>query len=77
MDIDAVCIRKLRRERGWSRKKLAEQAGISEWAVRDIERRLRLDPYISTVSAIAAALNVPIEELLKKASKEIVTDEAA
>lgn len=60
-------IRTLREARGWSKSKLAGEAGVTEDAVRKIEAGTRLDPYLSTVQGIAHALSVTVSDLLGEA----------
>lgn len=60
-------IKELRLKRGWTQTKLAEKAGIRQGVLSYIESGRTKHPRIDTLSAIAAALGVPVEKLMKKA----------
>ena len=57
-------VRLLRKQRGWRQLDLAEQAGISENYVSELELGQK-EICLRTISALAVALNVSIEELMK------------
>ena len=57
-------IRKLRRARNWRQIDLAEQSGVHEVHISDLERGTR-EPGLRTLSKIVAALDVSLSELLK------------
>jgi XRE family aerobic/anaerobic benzoate catabolism transcriptional regulator len=57
-------IRKLRRAQGWRQIDLAEQSGVHEVHISDLERGTR-EPGLRTLSKIASALDVSLSELLK------------
>lgn len=57
-------IRELRKERGWRQLDLAEQTGISENYVSDLELG-RKEVCLRTIKALAEALNTSIHELMK------------
>lgn len=59
---------KLRKEKGWSQEKLAQEAGISYNTLIKIERGGIKNPKIETVVKLATALNVNIEKMLDKKS---------
>ncbi|MDR3411082.1 MAG: helix-turn-helix transcriptional regulator [Formivibrio sp.] len=59
-----VRIRKLRRARSWRQIDLAEQSGVHEVHISDLERGAR-EPGLRTLSKIAAALDTTLSELLK------------
>ena len=56
-------IRQLRRERGWRQIDLAEEAGIHENYVSDIEHG-RKEVCLRTLHTIAAAFNLKMADLL-------------
>jgi len=59
-------IGELRKERGWTQERLADESGR---AVRTIQRlEAGSDANLDTVSMIAAALNVPVRELFTSVS---------
>jgi transcriptional regulator with XRE-family HTH domain len=62
---DSEAIRRLRRERGWSRFELATRAGVSPHTLARAERGLALFP--STLRLIAEALDKNAEELCSHA----------
>ena len=57
-------IRKLRRARNWRQIDLAEQSGVHEVHISDLERGTR-EPGLRTLSKIARALETSISDLLK------------
>jgi transcriptional regulator with XRE-family HTH domain len=57
-------IRKLRRARSWRQIDLAEQSGVHEVHISDLERGTR-EPGLRTLSKIASALETTLSELLK------------
>jgi len=57
-------IRKLRRDRSWRQIDLAEQSGVHEVHISDLERGTR-EPGLRTLSKIASALETTLSELLK------------
>ena len=59
-------IRELRMKRGMTQKALAEKAGIGQGVLSYIENGRTKHPRIDTISAIAAALGVTVEKLMKK-----------
>ena len=58
-------LRNIRKERGWTQKQLAEKAGIAREVVARIETGAS-QPTLSTLLKIAAALGVPITDLIEK-----------
>jgi XRE family aerobic/anaerobic benzoate catabolism transcriptional regulator len=57
-------IRKLRRARGWRQIDLAEQSGVHEVHISDLERGTR-EAGLRTLRKIALALDTSLSELLK------------
>ncbi len=57
-------VRELRKERGWRQLDLAEQAGISENYVSDLELG-RKEVCLRTIEALSKALDTHIVELMK------------
>jgi transcriptional regulator with XRE-family HTH domain len=57
-------IRKLRRARNWRQIDLAEQSGVHEVHISDLERGTR-EPGLRTLSKIASALGTTLSELLR------------
>jgi transcriptional regulator with XRE-family HTH domain len=57
-------VRELRKERGWRQIDLAEQAGISENYVSDLELG-RKEVCLRTIEALSEALDTDILELMK------------
>ena len=60
-------IRELRENRGWSQTELARRAGIRQGVLSYIENGRTKNPRIDTLAAIASALGVSVQKLLKKA----------
>jgi DNA-binding XRE family transcriptional regulator len=61
----ALKLRALREERGLTHKEAAELAGVSHWTVIYLESGQRA-PYMPTVTKIARAYGVPLEELVEE-----------
>ena len=59
----AVKLRVLREERGLTHKEAAELANVSHWTLIYLESGKR-PPYMPTVTKIARAYGVPLEELV-------------
>jgi len=57
-------IRKLRRAKGWRQIDLAEQSGVHEVHISDLERGAR-EAGLRTLSKIALALGTTLSEILK------------
>ncbi len=55
---------KIRKEKGWSQEKLAQEAGISYNTLIKIERSGIKNPKIETVIKLAKALGVKTDDLL-------------
>lgn len=62
-------VRELRKERGWRQLDLAEQAGISENYVSDLELG-RKEVCLRTLDALSRALATTIPELMKGVQKK-------
>jgi DNA-binding XRE family transcriptional regulator len=61
----AVKLRVLREERGLTQKEAAELADVSHWTVLYLESGKR-PPYMPTVTKLARAYGVPLEELMEE-----------
>jgi DNA-binding XRE family transcriptional regulator len=61
----AVKLRVLREERGLTHKEAAELANVSHWTLIYLESGKR-DPYMPTVTKIARAYGVSVEELVEE-----------
>ena len=59
----AVKLRVIREERGLTQKEAAELANVSQVTLLRLESGRR-DPYMPTVTKIAGAYGVPLEELV-------------
>lgn len=60
-------IKELRQKLGMTQTELARKAGIKQGVLSYIESGKTKNPRIDTMQAIAAALGVPVERLMKKA----------
>ena len=60
-------IKELRKKKGLTQMELARIAGVKQSVLSYIESGRTKHPRSDTLAAIAAALGVPIEELMKKA----------
>jgi len=56
----------IRKQKGWSQEKLAQEAGISYNTLIKIERKGIKNPKIETVVRLANALNISIDELVDR-----------
>ena len=61
----ALKLRVLREERGLTQKQAAELAQVTPQTLIDLESGKR-DPYMPTVTKIARAYGVPVEELVEE-----------
>ena len=59
----ALKLRSLREERGLTQKEAAQLANVSQWTLMYLESGKRA-PYMPTVTKIARAYGVPLEELV-------------
>jgi DNA-binding XRE family transcriptional regulator len=59
----ALKLRVLREQRGLTRKEAAQLADVSHWTLRYLETGKRA-PYMPTVTKLAGAYGVPLEELV-------------
>jgi DNA-binding XRE family transcriptional regulator len=66
----AVNLRRLRKERHWSQEMLAHFAGLHPTEVTRLERGLR-EPRLRTVMQVAAALRVPVHDLIAQAEQPV------
>lgn len=62
--VDRVKLAQLRHDRGWTQEMLADYAGLSCELVKKLEQGIRRSARISTLSALARALNVGVGALL-------------
>lgn len=62
--VQSIKIKQLREKKGLSQEKLARLANVSNNTVINIESGKQKNPTVDTISKIAKALNVSIEELL-------------
>jgi transcriptional regulator with XRE-family HTH domain len=63
IDGAAAAVRRAREQRRWTREQLADRAGISAAAIAQIESGRRKDIRLSTLMALAAALDISLDEL--------------
>ena len=63
-------IKNLRIEKGLTQKELGELCGMADSAIRRYENG-RANPKLQTLQKIAAALNVPVEELYSDSTIEL------
>lgn len=62
--VDRARLAQLRHDRGWTQEMLAGYAGLSREMVRKLEQGMRKSARLSTLDALARALNVPVGVLL-------------
>lgn len=58
-----IKIAKVRHEKGWSIDRLAEESGVGRRTIINLEGAIKT-PRIDTLYAVAAALDVPLTELV-------------
>ncbi len=58
MPFDALKLKRLREEKGWTQSQAAAAAGLPVGTYRDLEQGVRLDPGYSSVLGLAAAFGV-------------------
>jgi transcriptional regulator with XRE-family HTH domain len=56
-------LQKIRKDRGWSQPKLAEETGIAVATIREWEQRRR-NPSVPLIRKLADALECTVEDLL-------------
>lgn len=61
-----VTVRRLRQARGWSQERLAERAELDRSYMGEIERAL-VTPSLATAAKLAAALELPLSQLIERA----------
>ena len=59
-------IKKLRQKKGWTQTELSRRSGVKQGVLSDIENGKTKHPRCDTLAAIAAALDVPVEKLIRK-----------
>lgn len=62
-------IKRLRLEKGWSQKRLAEEAGLSQSFIHSVETGEK-SPTIRSIRKIAKALGVPVEKIIHAGETE-------
>jgi len=60
---------RLRLAKGWSQQRLAVEAGVHAMTISTAERGA-VEPLLTTIEAIARALDVPLVELLEPEPEE-------
>lgn len=63
-----VTLRQARDEAGLTRKRLSELSGVSGHTIAKIEQAAVTDPGFAVVAAIARALELPLDDLVRRAS---------
>lgn len=63
-----VTLREARVAAGLTRKRLSELSGVSGHTIAKIERAAVTDPGFAVVAAIAGALKLPLDDLVRRAS---------
>jgi transcriptional regulator with XRE-family HTH domain len=69
----ATSLRAAREHRGWTREALAYRSGISWSAIAQIESGRRPDPRLSTLRALAAALEMSVDHLMGTTPPPVLT----
>ncbi|MET8246668.1 DUF488 family protein [Streptomyces sp. NPDC005202] len=66
-------VRALREDRGWTRERLAKEAGVAVVTLRRLESEGAIQPGFFTVGAVAEALTVSLDDLFQVAQVPPVT----
>ena len=77
MDYDGAKIVTLRGKKEWSQAELARRAGIKQPSLWALEHQMTKKPKADTLMRIAAALGVPLREIMrpsKKATADLMDD---
>ena len=61
-------LKRLRKKRGWTQQKLAEEAGMSYVIITKIEQGVSKEPTILSMVKLADALGVSLDELVRRTS---------
>jgi transcriptional regulator with XRE-family HTH domain len=69
MGYDGAKIVLLRKAKSWSMAELARQAGIKQPSLWALEHQITKKPKADTLMRVAAALGVPLREILKPSKK--------
>jgi len=64
--VESIRIKRLREKLGLSQEKLARLADVSNNTIINIEAGKQQNPTIETISKIAKALNVSVNDLIQK-----------
>jgi transcriptional regulator with XRE-family HTH domain len=70
-------VKQMREARGLSQQALAVAAGLSISVVTQLEQGFKADPRLSTAAALAEALGVTVDELLREAGEKAPADKGA
>ena len=63
---DGKKIARLREAKGWTQTQLALKVGLSQPTISDLENQVTQDPGFETLSSVAAALGVPLSQIMGK-----------
>lgn len=66
-----VSLAQARRDVGMTRRRLSELSGVSGHTIAKIEQAAVTDPGFTVVAAIASALELPLDDLLQRASSVV------
>lgn len=66
-----VSLAEARRDAGMTRRRLSELSGVSGHTIAKIEQAAVTDPSFTVVAAIASALELPLDDLLQRASSVV------
>ena len=69
MSFDGAKIALLRRAKGWSMGELARRSGIKPPSLWALEHQVTKKPKADTLMRVAAALGVPLREIMKPSKK--------
>ena len=72
MAYDGNKIALLRERKGWSMSELARRAGLKQPSIWALEHQVTSKPKADTLMRVAAALGVPLREILRPGKKNAV-----
>ena len=64
-------LREAREDAGLTRRRLSELSGVSGHTIAKIEQAAVTDPGFAVVAAIAGALELPLDDLLRRATQRL------
>ena len=64
-------VRALRLQRGWKQHELARQTGLDQGTISNIENGKQKNPTHDTLTRLADALNIPLDQLIRSVTEPV------